>query len=72
MKQEETTQENAQEALSFEQKIEQAKVQLEKLIDPKITLSDSVEVYKAGMSELNKAQEMLENAKFEFEELNKA
>lgn len=57
--------------LSFEEKIESAKKLLEKLIDPQITLSDSVEIYKNGMNELKEAQALLESAKLEFEELNK-
>lgn len=57
--------------LSFEEKIESAKKLLEKLIDPQITLSNSVEIYKNGMNELKEAQSLLDNAKLEFEELNK-
>ncbi len=57
--------------LSFEEKIQNAKNLLEKLIDPQITLSDSVEIYKNGMNELKEAQALLESAKLEFEELNK-
>ena len=57
--------------LSFEQKIEEAKKLLNKLIDPEITLSSSVEVYKKGMSELEMAQKLLDEAKLNFQELNK-
>lgn len=57
--------------LSFEEKIENAKKLLEKLIDPQITLSNSVEIYKNGMNELKEAQALLESAKLEFEELKK-
>lgn len=57
--------------ISFEEKIESAKKLLEKLIDPQITLSNSVEIYKNGMNELKEAQSLLDNAKLEFEELNK-
>lgn len=62
---------NEEEAVSFEKKLENSKELLNKLIDPEITLSDSVEVYKAGMKELSEAQKLLEEAKLEFEELNK-
>ncbi|RXJ54117.1 exodeoxyribonuclease VII small subunit [Candidatus Marinarcus aquaticus] len=62
---------NEEEAVSFEKKLENSKALLNKLIDPEITLSDSVEVYKAGMKELSEAQKLLEEAKLEFEELNK-
>ena len=60
-----------QEKVSFENKIEEAKQLLEKLIDPNITLSNSVEIYKNGMKELESAQKLLDEAKLEFEELNK-
>jgi len=55
---------------SFENKIVEAQKLLEKLIDPEITLSNSVEVYKNGMKELEEAQKLLDEAKLEFEELN--
>lgn len=57
--------------LTFEEKIENAKKLLEKLIDPQITLSNSVEIYKSGMNELKEAQSLLDSAKLEFEELKK-
>lgn len=68
------TKENCEEIseLSFEEKIENAKKLLEKLIDPEITLSNSVDIYKNGMKELKEAQELLNSAKLEFEELNKS
>lgn len=54
----------------FESKIEEAQKLLEKLIDPEITLSKSVEVYKEGMKEIEEAQKLLDEAKLEFEELS--
>ena len=54
---------------SFENKIIEAQKLLEKLIDPEITLSNSVEVYKNGMQELEVAQKLLDEAKLEFKEL---
>lgn len=59
-----------QEKVSFEQKIQEAQQLLEKLIDPEITLSKSVEVYKAGLKELELAQKLLDEAKLEFQELS--
>ncbi len=56
-------------SVSFENNIEEAKKLLDKLIDPEITLSTSVEVYKKGIKELESAQKLLDNAKLEFEEL---
>jgi len=55
---------------SFEEKIEEAKKLLDKLIDPEITLSSSVDVYKKGMKELELAQKLLDDAKLNFQELN--
>jgi len=54
---------------TFEQKIVEAQKFLDKLIDPEITLSDSVDVYKKGMQELEIAQKLLDEAKLEFKEL---
>ena len=59
-----------QDKISFEQKIQEAQKLLEKLIDPEITLSNSVEVYKAGLKELEVAQKLLDEAKLEFQELS--
>ena len=60
---------NEEEAISFEAKIEEAKKYLNKLIDPEITLSQSVEAYKKGMAEIEIAQKLLDNAKLEYEEI---
>ena len=54
------------ENLSFEKKIEKAKVLLEKLSSPKITLSDSLSVYKDGIKQLDEAQKLLDEAKLIF------
>jgi exodeoxyribonuclease VII small subunit len=62
--------ENQEEVISFETKIEEAKKYLDKLIEPDITLSQSVEAYKKGMAEIELAQKLLDNAKLEFEELS--
>jgi exodeoxyribonuclease VII small subunit len=62
--------ENQEETVSFETKIEEAKKYLDKLIEPDITLSQSVEAYKKGMAEIELAQKLLDNAKLEFEELS--
>lgn len=59
------------EELSFEEKILKAKELLEKLSNPQITLSDSIEVYKTGMKELEEAQKLLDEAKLIFSVENK-
>jgi len=58
------------EKISFENKIEEAKKHLEKLMQVDITLSSSVKEYKAGLKELETAQKLLDEAKLEFEELS--
>ena len=61
---------NKKEEMSFENKIEEAKKLLDKLIDPEITLSQSVNIYKDGIRELESAQKLLDEAKLEFQELS--
>ena len=51
----------------FEKKLENSKEILEKLMNPEVTLQDSVKYYKDGMSALSDAQKILEEAKLEFE-----
>ena len=53
----------------FEAKLESAKKILETLMNPEITLQDSVKAYEKGMSELNKAQKMLEDAQIKITEI---
>jgi exodeoxyribonuclease VII small subunit len=62
--------EENKEELSFEEKVENAKELLEKLSNPDITVSSSVEIYKNGMKELDDAQKLLETAKLNFKELS--
>jgi len=59
----------AKKTTSFETKIEESKKLLDKLIDPEITLQDSVKVYKDGIKELEEAQKLLDEAKLEFKEM---
>lgn len=63
--------EEIKEELSFEEKIENAKVLLEKLSNPEITLSESVNIYKNGIKEIEEAQKLLEEAKLSFVEETK-
>ena len=51
----------------FEEKIKNAKEMLEKLMNPEITLQESLNLYKDGTQELKSAQKLLEDAKIEFE-----
>ena len=58
------------EKINFEDKINEAKKHLDKLMNVDITLSNSVKEYKSGLKELVTAQKLLDEAKLEFEELN--
>jgi len=55
--------------LNFEVKLENAKKTLETLMDPEITLQESVKAYEKGMSELNEAQKILEDAQIKITEI---
>lgn len=57
--------------MKYEEKIEFAKEILEKLNNPEISLEDSMNEYKKGLKALKDAATLLENAKLEYEELNK-
>ena len=59
------------EEINFEEKIIKAKELLEKLSNPQITLSDSIQVYKTGIKELEDAQKLLDDAKLIFTTANK-
>jgi len=53
----------------FETKLENAKMILETLMKPEITLQESVKAYEQGMKELNDAQKMLEDAVIKIQEI---
>lgn len=59
-----------QEEENFETLIEQSKNALVRLGNPDLTLKESLEIYKNGLDNLNRAQKLLENAKLEYEMLN--
>ena len=48
---------------SFEEKLEHSKELLEKLINPEITLEESVKLYEEGLKQIKEAQTMIEEAK---------
>lgn len=60
-----------EEVLDFESKIKNIKDKLDKLTTPDLTLKESVAVYKSAMVEIEAANKLLEEAKLEFEVLNK-
>lgn len=53
----------------FESKLENAKKILETLMNPEITLQNSVKAYEKGMSELAQAQKILEDAVIKIKEI---
>ncbi len=57
------------EAEGFESKLESAKKVLEALMNPEITLQDSLRAYEKGMSELSQAQKILEEAQIKITEI---
>lgn len=53
----------------FEEKLDGAKKTLEVLMNPEITLQESVKAYEKGMKELLDAQKMLEEAQIKINEI---
>jgi len=58
-----------EETIGFETKLDNAKKILETLMNPEITLQNSVKAYEDGMKELNEAQALLENAQIKITEI---
>ncbi len=56
---------------SFEAKLEDAKIVLNKLMDPSITLEESLKLYEQGLNEIKTAQKMIEEAKVKIETIEK-
>ncbi len=48
---------------SFEEKLEYSKELLEKLMNPEITLEESVKFYEEGLKNIKEAQTLIEEAK---------
>ena len=48
---------------NFEEKLEYSKALLEKLMDPEITLEESVKLYEEGLKNIKEAQTLIEEAK---------
>jgi len=55
--------------VDFETKLENAKKTLEVLMNPEITLQNSVKAYEKGMKELSDAQKILEEATIKIQEI---
>jgi len=48
---------------NFEEKLEYSKELLEKLMNPEITLEESVKLYEEGLKNIKEAQRLIEEAK---------
>ncbi len=48
---------------TFEEKLEYSKSLLEKLMNPEITLEESVKLYEEGLTNIKDAQRLIEEAK---------
>jgi exodeoxyribonuclease VII small subunit len=48
---------------TFEEKLEYSKALLEKLMNPEITLEESVKLYEDGLKNIKDAQKLIEDAK---------
>jgi len=48
---------------TFEEKLAYSKQLLEKLMDPEITLEESVKLYEEGLKKIKEAQNLIEEAK---------
>ncbi len=53
----------------FETKLDNAKKILETLMNPEITLENSVKAYEKGMRELTEAQKILEDAQIKIQKI---
>ena len=58
--------------IDFESKIENAKKVLETLMNPEITLQNSVKAYETGMKELSEASKMLQDAEIKITQIKKS
>ncbi len=57
---------------TFEEKLTHSKGLLEKLMDPEITLEESVKLYEEGLKTIKEAQKMIEDAKLKVETIEKS
>ena len=48
---------------TFEERLAHAKALLEKLMDPEVTLEESVKLYEEGLKNIKEAQKLIEEAK---------
>lgn len=56
---------------TFETRLEASKKILNKLMDPAITLEESIKLYESGLQHIKSAQQMIEEAKVKIETIEK-
>lgn len=56
---------------SFEEELEHSKEILDRLMNPEITLEESIKLYQEGIESVKRAQKMIEEAKLKVEEISK-
>jgi len=56
---------------TFEQKLEESKKILNQLMNPEITLEESLKLYENGLVQIKEAQKMIEKAKVKIETIEK-
>ena len=56
---------------SFEEELNHTKEILNKLMDPEITLEESIKLYEEGIGSVKRAQQMIEDAKIKVEKISK-
>ncbi len=57
---------------TFEEKLAESKAILEKLMDPEVTLEESVKLYEEGLAAIKASQKMLDEAKLKVETIAKS
>ena len=58
------------ETQSFEEKLEASKKILNQLMNPEITLEESLKLYENGLVQIKEAQKMIEDAKVQIQNIN--
>ncbi len=56
---------------TFEEKLEASKKVLNQLMNPEITLEESLKLYETGLAQIKEAQKMIEEAKVKIETIEK-
>ena len=56
---------------TFEEKLEASKTILNQLMNPEITLEESLKLYENGLAKIKEAQKMIEEAKVKIETIEK-